>query len=130
MTYAWERDAVTLEALTVYKAPSEHAAVVTYADGSGIELCEFRRPRGAGRVTRKWYDAGTNFVTFRVPDIDAAVSKHTKARVRTHSNVVSQVLNDGEVAQVVHCFVPEGTAVTLVQLPGGRNSLDSRDASC
>src|ERR1035441_8994158 len=68
VTYAWEHDPATLASLTGFDKPSARAAVVTYPDGSEIELCEFRRPLGAERVTREWCDAGINFVTFRVLD--------------------------------------------------------------
>ena len=123
-----EHDPVTLGCLTGYEAPSAHAAVVSYPDGSEIELCEFRRPRGVPTVTREWYDAGVNFVTFRGTDIHETVEKLESAGTRLHTDIVSQVLNDGEIAEVVYCFAPEGTPITLVQLPGGRRSLASPDA--
>ncbi len=123
VSYAWEHDVSTLASLTGFDNPSARAAVVTYADGSEIELCEFRRPRGAEQVTREWYDAGVNFVAFKVSEIDKVVDRLTRAGVRFHGNVVSHVLSDGEIAKVVYCFAPEGTAVTLVELPGGRKSL-------
>lgn len=128
VTYSWEHDTATLAALTSYQAPSARAAVVTYADGSEIEICEYRRPRGSSIVTREWFDAGINFVTFRVQDIHRTVDRLRMAGVRFHTDIVGVVLNDGEVADVVYCFAPEGTAVTLVQLPVGRVSLAAQDA--
>lgn len=123
VTYAWEHDQLTLASLTGYVMPSARAAVVTYPDDSEIELCEFRQPRGAEHVTKEWYDAGLSFVAFRVSDIDGVVRRLERAGVRFHSSVVSQMLSDGAIAKVVHCFAPEGTTVTLVELPGGRRSL-------
>lgn len=128
VSYAWEHDPMTLGRLTRYEAPSARAAVVSYPDGSEIELCEFRRPRGLPTVTREWYDAGVNFVTFRVTDIHETVDKLKSAGTRLHTDIVTHVLNDGEMAQVVYCFAPEGTAITLVQLPGGRRTLAGPDA--
>ncbi len=123
VSYAWEHDPSTLASLTGFENPSAKAAVVTYPDGSEIELCEFRRPRGAEQVTREWYDAGINFVAFKVSNIDKVVDRLTQAGVRFHGDVVSHVLNDGAITKVVYCFAPEGTAVTLVELPSGRKSL-------
>lgn len=128
VTYSWEHDTATLAALTGYDTPSARAAVVTYPDDSEIELCEFRRPRGSSTVTREWFDAGINFITFRVPDIHATVDRLRMADVRFHGDIVRQILNDADVAEVVYCFAPEGTAVTLVQLPIGRVSLANQDA--
>jgi lactoylglutathione lyase len=123
VTHAWEHDRDTLRSLTGYEDPDGHAAILGCPDGTEIELVELRRPRGLERVAKRWHDAGLSFAAFRVSDIGALMERLRAAGVPFNSDVVHHRLEDGSIVKVVYCFAPEGTTITLVELPPGRRTL-------
>lgn len=123
VSYAWEHDPGTLRALTGYPDPQAAAAVLECPDGTEIELVEFRRPLGLERVEKRWHDAGLSFAAFKVTGIEGLVDRLLRAGVRFNGDVVHQRLDDGAVVKVVYCFAPEGTSITLVELPPARQTL-------
>ncbi len=44
-------------------------------------------------------------------------------------DIVDYVMDDGLLVKVVYCFAPEGTTITLIQMPQGRERLASPDPS-
>jgi catechol 2,3-dioxygenase-like lactoylglutathione lyase family enzyme len=126
VTYAWEHDPTTLSRLTSYPDAAGRAATLAAPDGTEIELAEFRQPRGRPRVEKRWEDAGLSFVTLACSDLDELVGRLSAAGVPFVSEVIEQVLDDGAIVKVVYCFAPEGTTVTLVELPEGRRRLASQ----
>jgi glyoxylase I family protein len=128
VTYAWNHDPAALSALTGFEEPEASAAILSCPDGSEIELAEFRRPRGLDRVEKRWQDAGLSFAAFRVSGIGALAERLRAAGVRFNSDVLEYPLEDGSTVRVVYCFAPEGTTITLVELPRGRRTLSEPDA--
>jgi catechol 2,3-dioxygenase-like lactoylglutathione lyase family enzyme len=123
VTYTWEHDPGTLARLTGYDDPSARAATLACPDGTEIELVEFRRPRGLDHVEKQWHDAGLSFVTFTCFDLVGLVKRLKEAGVRFVGDIVAHVLEDGAVVKVVYCYAPEGTTITLAELPAGRERL-------
>ena len=121
-----------LSKLTGYSDPIASAATLAAPDGTEIELAEFRHPRGRASVEKRWEDAGLSFLTLACDDLDAVVARLTAAGTRFVSDIVDYGLEDGAVVRVVYCFAPEGTTITLIQLPRGRDTLAAPrpDSAC
>jgi catechol 2,3-dioxygenase-like lactoylglutathione lyase family enzyme len=127
VTYAWEHDPATLARLTGYRDAAGRAATLAAPDGTEIELAEFRRPRGRPSVEKRWEDAGLSFVALTCSDLDDLVARLVSAGVPFVSEVVEQLLDDGAIVKVVYCFAPEGTTITLVELPKNRQRLAANE---
>jgi lactoylglutathione lyase len=128
VSHAWEHDRDTLRSLTGYEDPAGKAAILGCPEGTEIELVEFHRPRGLDHVEKRWEDAGLSFAAFRVSDIGAVVDRLRAAGIRFNGDVIDHRQEDGSIVKVVYCFAPEGTTITLVELPPGRRTLGASGA--
>jgi catechol 2,3-dioxygenase-like lactoylglutathione lyase family enzyme len=128
VTLRWDHDAATLSKLTGYADPVASAATLAAPDGTEIELAEFRRPQGRPRVEKRWEDAGLSFITLTCDNLGEVVARLRAAGTRFVGDIVDYVLEDGAVVRVVYCFAPEGTTITLIELPHGRARLAVPDA--
>jgi catechol 2,3-dioxygenase-like lactoylglutathione lyase family enzyme len=120
VTLRWEHDPSTLSKLTGYPDPMGSAATLVAPDGTELEVAEFRRPKGRTRVEKRWEDAGLSFITLTCDDLAAVVTRLRAAGTPFVSDIVDYLLEDGATVRVVYCFAPEGTTITLIQLPSGR----------
>jgi catechol 2,3-dioxygenase-like lactoylglutathione lyase family enzyme len=108
-----------------YQNADVRAVVLGCADGTEVELAEFRHPRGQTRVTRRFEDAGLFSVTFMVSDLDGVMDRLDRAGTRfTSRKAVGHVLEDGAVVKVVYCFGPDGVLITLLERAISRHSVD------
>ncbi len=127
VTLRWDHDVATLSRLTGYADPVASAATLAAPDGTEIELAEFRRPKGRPRVEKRWEDAGLSFITLTCDDLEVVVARLRSAGTPFVGEIVDYVLEDGAVVRVVYCFAPEGTTITLIELPHGRERLATPD---
>ena len=123
VTLRWDHDPATLSRLTGYAEPVASAATLAAPDGSEIELAEFRRPEGRPTVEKRWEDAGLSFITLTCDDLEATVARLRHAGTRFVGDIVDYALQDGAIVRVVYCFAPEGTTITLIELPRDRERL-------
>ena len=129
VTLRWQHDPAILTALTGYPEATGEAATLAAPDGTEIELAAFSHPLGRQRVEKRWEDAGLSFITLTCDDLDAVVARLRAAGTRFVGDVVDYVMDDGLLVKVVYCFAPEGTTITLIQMPQGRERLAPPDPS-
>jgi catechol 2,3-dioxygenase-like lactoylglutathione lyase family enzyme len=123
VTLRWDHDPTLLSRLTGYAEASGSAATLAAPDGTEIELAAFKEPHGRRRVEKRWEDAGLSFIALTCDDLGAVVARLRAAGTRFVSDIVDYPMADGTVVRVVYCFAPEGTTLTLVQMPPGRPRL-------
>jgi catechol 2,3-dioxygenase-like lactoylglutathione lyase family enzyme len=127
VTLRWQHDPAILTALTGYPEAAGEAATLAAPDGTEVEIASFSHPVGRPRVEKRWEDAGLSFITLTCDDLDAVVARLRAAGTRFVGDVVDYVMDDGLLVKVVYCFAPEGTTITLIQMPPGRERLASSD---
>jgi catechol 2,3-dioxygenase-like lactoylglutathione lyase family enzyme len=123
VTFDAQHDPASLESLLQMPSPKVRSVVVACPDGTEIELAMFLDPTSARRLRRRFDEPGINLISFRVHAIDQLVERITAAGYRFTSAVVSQPLPDGAIAKVAVCRGPDQVAITLTELPEGRQSL-------
>ena len=128
VTFDDYHDPAAISPLFGFPDPIVHAVVVSCPDGSEIELVEFERPRGT-LVRRAPGDPGLMAVNLLVTDIEAVVGRLREGGYEPTSPVVTQTLPDGGELKVIACRAPDDVAVLLVELPPGRTSLATSDAT-
>jgi catechol 2,3-dioxygenase-like lactoylglutathione lyase family enzyme len=122
VTFRDDHDPVAIRGLFGYADPIVHAAVVSFQDGSEIELVEFERPRGTP-VVRRAGDPGVMAVNMLVEGVEALAERLTAAGYPPASGIVPQTLPDGGEIKVLVCRAPDDVMIILVELPPGRSSL-------
>jgi catechol 2,3-dioxygenase-like lactoylglutathione lyase family enzyme len=123
VTFDAQHDSASLELLLQMPSPKVRSVVVACPDGTEIELAMFLDPTSPRRFPRRFDEPGINLLSFRVHTIEALVARIEAAGYRFTSAVVSQPLADGAIAKVAVCRGPDQVAITLTELPEGRQSL-------
>ena len=123
VTFDAVHDPASLESLLQMPSPRVRSVVVACPDDSEIELAMFLDRSSAWQASRRFDEPGINLLSFRVQAIEALVERITAAGYRFTSAVVSQPLPDGAIAKVAVCRGPDQVAITLTELPRGRQSL-------
>lgn len=92
--------------------PDVPVAIVTCADGTEIELLEFRHPRGEPAVTARFQDVGIAVVTVIVDEIDAVVERLTEHGYPPKGDIVPFIGEERDL-RAVHVHGPGGIPLTL-----------------
>jgi catechol 2,3-dioxygenase-like lactoylglutathione lyase family enzyme len=92
--------------------PDVPVAIVACADGTNIELLEFRRPRGELTVTTRFQDVGISVVTIIVDELDAALQRLTEHGYPPKSEVVPFAGAERDL-RAVHVLGPGGIPLTI-----------------
>jgi catechol 2,3-dioxygenase-like lactoylglutathione lyase family enzyme len=94
--------------------PDVPVAIVTCADGTEIELLEFRRPRGELALDSRPQDVGVRVVTVIVDDVDAAAERLAEHGYPAKGAIVPFIGPDRDL-RAVHVPGPGGIPLTLGQ---------------
>jgi catechol 2,3-dioxygenase-like lactoylglutathione lyase family enzyme len=92
--------------------PDVPVAIVTCADGTEIELLEFRRPRGELVLDSRPQDVGVRVVTVIVDEVDAVVERLAEHGYPPKGAIVPFVGPDRDL-RAVHVPGPGGIPLTL-----------------
>lgn len=122
VTFDAEHDPQSIETLLQLPGARVRAVVVACPDGSEIELAEYLS-EAPPAAERPFNAPGINLLSVRVKGIEALIEKISQAGYSFTSPLVTQPLPDGRLVKVCVCRGPDGTAITLTELPDSRQSL-------